>query len=278
MHTNPAIAARLPSSGSASFRALMLAVSVAAALSLTACKKQGTDPVVTGAIANPVTQDDFQAAVDYWGQRYDKNQKDKANALNYASALLKVGRNEQSLAILQRAAINFPDDRDVLAAYGKGLAANGQLEQALAVVRRAQTPDRPDWRLLSAEGAILDQLGQNEAARKLYAQGILIAPNEATLHSNLGMSYLLTGDLTNAEKTLRRAAELPGADSRVRQNLALVVGLQGRFGEAEQIAKAELSPEQAAANIAYLKQMLADQDSWQSLRAANGAPAERGRS
>jgi Flp pilus assembly protein TadD len=35
-----------------------------------------------------------------------------------------------------------------------------------------------------------------------------------------------------------------------------VVGLQGRFSEAESIVKADLPPDEAAANVAYLKQML----------------------
>jgi Flp pilus assembly protein TadD len=42
----------------------------------------------------------------------------------------------------------------------------------------------------------------------------------------------------------------------VRQNLALIVGLQGRFAEAESIARADLPAEEAASNVAYLKQML----------------------
>jgi Flp pilus assembly protein TadD len=42
----------------------------------------------------------------------------------------------------------------------------------------------------------------------------------------------------------------------VGQNLALVVGLQGRFAEAESIARADQSAEEAAANVAYLKQLL----------------------
>ena len=48
------------------------------------------------------------------------------------------------------------------------------------------------------------------------------------------------------------------ADARVRQNLALVIGLQGRFNEAADIARADLPPDQADANVAYLKQMLND--------------------
>jgi len=46
----------------------------------------------------------------------------------------------------------------------------------------------------------------------------------------------------------------------VRQNLALAVGLQGRFAEAEQIVRADLPAEEAAANVAYLKQMLSRKD------------------
>ena len=67
--------------------------------------------------------------------------------------------------MLQKAAIYFPDDRDVLAAYGKALASGGQLEQALDAVQRAQTPDKPDWQLISAEAAILDQMGNARQAR-----------------------------------------------------------------------------------------------------------------
>ena len=46
----------------------------------------------------------------------------------------------------------------------------------------------------------------------------------------------------------------------MRQNLALVVGLQGRFAEAETIAKGDLPAEEAAANVAYLRQMLGRKD------------------
>ena len=79
------------------------------------------------------------------------------------------------------------------------------------------------------------------------------------------MSYLLEGDLKTAESYMRSASQSPGADSRVRQNLAMVVGLQGRFAEAEQIARQELSPQQAQANVEYLRSMLSQQNAWSQL-------------
>jgi Flp pilus assembly protein TadD len=74
--------------------------------------------------------------------------------------------------------------------------------------------------------------------------------------SNLGMSYVLSRELPKAEAVLRRAYQRGSTDARVRQNLALVIGLQGRFSEAEAIVKADLPAEEAEANVAYLKQML----------------------
>ncbi len=51
----------------------------------------------------------------------------------------------------------------------------------------------------------------------------------------------------------------------MRQNLSLVVGLQGRFSEAEQIARQELSQTQANANVTYLRSMLSQQNTWAKL-------------
>jgi Flp pilus assembly protein TadD len=78
--------------------------------------------------------------------------------------------------------------------------------------------------------------------------------------SNLGLSYVLSKDLPKAEEVLRQAYNSGKADARVRQNLGLVVGLQGRFAEAESIVKADLPEAQAAANVGYLKQMLSRKD------------------
>jgi Flp pilus assembly protein TadD len=233
----------------------------------------GTSKFTTGSInrssgksVDTMTSNELQGAAASLGQSYTRNPNDKAGAMKYAAVLQMNGDADQSLAVMRKLAITYPRDRDVLAAYGKALAANGQLEPALDAVRRAQTPEYPDWKLVSAEGAILDQLGQKDDARQRYRKALELKPNEPTVLSNLGMSYLLDGDLRTAETYLRSAAGQPGADSRVRQNLALVVGLQGRCDEAEKIASQELSPDQAQANVAYLRTMLAQQNAWNQLK------------
>lgn len=238
------------------------------------------DRMTTGSVpklTKPVEEMDgteLRSATDRIGQAYEKNPRDPVTGVNYANLLRMNGRDTQALAVMQQVAIANPTDRNVLAAYGKAQAAAGQFQQALDTIGRAQTPDRPDWKLISAEGAILDQMGRASDARQRYRDALDIQPNEPSILSNLGMSYVLTGDLRTAETYLRSAASQPTADSRVRQNLALVVGLQGRFPEAEQIARRELSPQQADANVAYLRGMLSQQNSWQKLAAKDKTPAD----
>ena len=136
-------------------------------------------------------------------------------------------------------------NKALLAGYGRALADNGNFQQALDVLGRAHTPDDPDWRILSVQGTALDQLGRFEEARQYYASALKIAPEEPSVLSNLGLSYVLSKDLPKAEETLRRANTRAPTDPRVRANLALVVGLQGHMPEAETMAKADLAPEEA---------------------------------
>jgi Flp pilus assembly protein TadD len=236
------------------------------------------DRMTTGSVpklTKPVEEMDateLRSATDQLGQAYEKNPRDPVTGVNYANLLRMNGRDTRALAVMQQVAIANPGDRNVLAAYGKAQAAAGQFQQALDTIGRAQTPDRPDWKLISAQGAILDQMGRASDARQRYRDALDIQANEPSILSNLGMSYVLTGDLRTAETYLRSAASQPTADSRVRQNLALVVGLQGRFPEAEQIARRELSPQQADANVAYLRGMLSQPNSWQKLAAKEKTP------
>ena len=114
-----------------------------------------------------------------------------------------------------------------------------------------------DWRVLSAQGMVADQTGDHARAQGLYDAALKIAPNEPRVLSNLGLSYALARQLDAAETTLRLAAAQPRADARVRGNLALVLGLKGRYDEAERVLAEDLGSAEAAANVQSLRAMAA---------------------
>ncbi len=225
-------------------------------LALCGCQTTGTEDI-TGALGDKADvrrTGDSRRDVETYRERFQANPNDAKAALQYGKALRDNRQRAQAVAVLEQATIAHPGDKALIAGYGRALADNGNFQQAFDVLSRAHTPEDPDWRILSAQGAALDQLGRYDEARQYYASALKIVPDEPTVLSNLGLSYALSKDLPKAEETLRRASA--GADARVRANLALVVGLQGRLAEAEGIVKADLPAEEAAANVAYLRQML----------------------
>lgn len=251
-------------------RLAMLAAVALVALTAGGClKKDGAD--ITGSVGPAGNSaESWRSYADEWGKRYDEKPGDKTASLNYARALRALDQRQQAVAVLQSAALKAPKDTDILAAYGKALVEVGSLKQAQEVLSRAHTPERPDWRILSAQGAVADQLGDHQQAQNLYNSALKIRPNDPGVMSNLGLSYALSQQLPLAEQTLRAAAEQPGADVRVRQNFALVLGLQGKFGEAETVARRDLSPVEAAQSVAVVRQMVAQPNNWAKIKAAEG--------
>lgn len=244
----------------------LFAVVIAAGLLGGCVTSRSSDPATTGSIPQGV------GSSAEWTRRYQATPDDPAVALGFADALRRDGRAPQAVEVLQRALLQNPKSVALASAYGKALAEAGQFQEALKVVRDANSPRTPDWRLTSAEGAIQDQLGNPQEARRLYDEALKISPQEPSVMNNMALSYVLTNELPKAEKTLREAVTSPRADARVRQNLALVIGLQGRFDEATRVASQDLPPDQAQANVAYLRSMLSQPNTWKQLRQADRKP------
>jgi len=246
--------------GLARFRAAVTMMSAILLLELCGCQTDGMSEI-TGSLGDKTEKAAPVRSLESSRDRYRANPQDIEAALQYGKALRAAGQRSQAVAVLEQTTLAHPSDKALLAGYGRALADNGNFQQAFEVLGRAHSPEDPDWRILSAQGAVLDQLGQGEEARQYYASALRIVPEEPSVLSNLGLSYVLSKDLAKAEEILRRANSRPDADPRVRQNLALVIGLRGHMAEAESLVKEGRPPGEAAANVAYLRKMLAKQAS-----------------
>ena len=239
-----------------------------AMLALAGCQSNKTafndsDTLVTGS-TEPASLKDTAAA----GQRWQKDPGNMKLGLAYAAQLKALDQTSQQLDVLRTLAERNPQDQKFQIYYGKQLAEAGQAEAASAVLGKAVSDGNTDWKVLNAMGSTLDQQGKYAEARQYYDRALAAKPGEVGVLNNLGMSYALEGNLPKAEQTLREASALPAAAkvTRLRQNLALVVGLQGRFDEARKIASADLPPDQVEANMTYLQTMLSQPNTWQKLQ------------
>jgi Flp pilus assembly protein TadD len=245
-------------------RVLLLAGVAAVALSACASNRASmSQPDFSGQAASQ-----SQQTLAELGARYKAHPRDKVTIIYFAAALRAAGQPEQAVSVLEARIVAYPTDIDIKISYAKALTAAGRFDQAMNVAEDAIDPASPDWNALLVKGAILDQRGRNVEARAVYTQALLIAPGEASLEANIGLSFAMTNDLDQAEAHLRKAAGMRGATSQIRQNLALVIGLQGRFEECQAMFARELPPDQVEANMAYIRALLTQQNRWDLIKGA----------
>lgn len=249
-----------------SLKSLLLAGLAAAALS--ACANNRAVSSVRGPDFTRQSPAEAQSTVAGLAARYKADPRNKTTIIHYGAALRAAGQPEQAVAVIEQGMKEHKTDKDIRIEYAKALTAAGRFDQAVSVVDSTLNPAVPDWNALSVKGAALDQVGRNEEARALYRQALLAAPGEAAIEANLGLSFAMTSELPQAEQHLRRAVGMRGATGKIRQNLALVVGLQGRFDEARQLFAAELAPEQVDSNMTYIRALLTQQNRWDLIKGA----------
>lgn len=245
-----------------------LALAVAAVTS--ACASTGQSQAdkelaqaVEAAMA-PASQEEREAAnradpltrANFWSKEYQKDAQDVATALEFAEALRAMGSQDRALDVATKTLVVHPGNPDLLMVAGRVRMTQGNYPAARAAFEEVtQTaPERADgW---AALGTALDQLEMHRQAQLNYQRALTLEPNRTTTLTNYGLSLLLSGDLTGAEAQLRAAAAQPGASSRVTENLALVIGLQGRFDEMQEVSAQNAPDRVAAENAALLRRML----------------------
>lgn len=241
-------------------RRLSLAALTAVSL-LSACTDIG-DKSVTGSLASPppttAVPPGKQGSVDL-APAAAAHKAEPGNlpaALAYARALRAAGAKAEAMAVLDKAARLKGADRTVTLERGLLALDLGETSKAETLLRHAHDPKAPDWRLHSGLGATLAARGRQQEAQAQFAKALALAPDHPSVLNNLALSYALDGKADEAEKLLRKLNRTRGGEAgRMQQNLALVLGLGGKYEEARRVAETALPAPKASGNTAYLRQL-----------------------
>jgi Flp pilus assembly protein TadD len=198
----------------------------------------------------------------FWSNQVQIAPGDSAAGVGLAQALRALGRYEEAASAAQAALVVEPNNMDALLEVARAQLERGQGFYAIEALTRAMQLAPKDWRPVSLMAIAYEQTQRDTEALASHRAALTLAPNEPGALTNLAMYQAGHGDLVGAETLLRRAAALPTASAQVRQNLAMVLGLAGRFDEAESLVRRDLPPDQANSNLALL-------------RAAKGGPTAR---
>jgi Flp pilus assembly protein TadD len=180
---------------------------------------------------------------------------DAKAAIGYARELRKSGDKARALAVLERAEKEGGRNAALGAEHGLLALELGQGEKAQKSLTKAAEGGKPDWRVLSGLGTLAASAGRQQEAQGHFRKALEVSPDQPGVLNNLAMSYVLDGRIDEAEKLLRRAVAAKGAGPQPAQNLALVLALKGRREEALKVGSAQLPPDKAKANVAYLSEL-----------------------
>ena len=145
---------------------------------------------------------DWRKDIDVYGERYRDNPKDAEAALRYGQALRATGQRAQASPCWNRRRSPIRATVRCSPPTAARWSTTATTSRASTTLSRAHTPDNPDWHILSMQGTALDRLGRHEEARRYYNNALKIKPDEPSVLSNLGMSYVLSKQLAKAEEAL----------------------------------------------------------------------------
>ncbi|MCC7251107.1 tetratricopeptide repeat protein [Hyphomicrobium sp.] len=197
-----------------------------------------------------------RAAAEYWSKQYEKNPRDLEAALSYAESLKALGQKREALAVLQQASLIHGTNRRLAADYGRLALELDQTSVAKKLLEVADDPANPDWRIVLARGTAFAKEGSYREAIGFYERAQALKPGHPSVLNNLALAYTMSGEPQRGEQLLRQASAAGSDNSKVRQNLALVLGLQGKYDEATQIGSVDLPASDAQANTALLRKMV----------------------
>lgn len=199
-----------------------------------------------------------------------------------ARALTALGREEEADALLSSALADNPDDPDLLSAHAERLIMQGRKAEAEEALTRAVDRSPFHGRARRLLGQLLQEEGRPQDAIEVYKEMLRIQPDDSETHlaigtilldsdpsgalpyleeasrlapsrarflTTLGVAYLKTGRLSEAESTFRRAMVLSPDDPSVRNNLGIILVQSKRLEEAvsELTALLQDNPDYAAA-------------------------------
>ncbi|MDV6332145.1 tetratricopeptide repeat protein [Asticcacaulis sp. 201] len=213
----------------------------------------------------PATKAEIEAALradplaqaTFFNTQFSHNPTNPQIGLYLSNALRALGRYEEAADTAHRVLLFAPDNQDLLLAAARAHIADNNAFFAIDSLQHALELKPKNWQAWSLLGVAFDQTKRPEDAQNAWAKALQISPDNPVVLTNMAMAKVTRGDFVGAEPLLRTAAAQTGATMQVRQNLALVLGLQGKMPEAERLLRQDMPPAQADANLAWLQQAIA---------------------
>ncbi len=201
-------------------------------------------------------RDDPLKQAAYFSDQFEHDPTNAQIGICLSNALRTLGRYQEAADTAHSVLLFAPDNTDALVAAARAHIGGGQGFYAIDQLEHLSKLKPNDWQAYSLLGVAYDQTKRPDDAQTAWATALKLSPNNPAVLTNIAMSKVAGGDFVGAEPLLRTAVAQKSSTLQERQNLALVLGLEGKMAEAEKLLRQDLPPDAADANLAWLQQSL----------------------
>ena len=206
-------------------------------------------------IENELRADPLSQAA-FFARQFEHDATNAKLGLYLSNAQRAMGRYDDAAATAHTVLLFAPDNTDVLLAAARAHIEGGNGFYAIDLLKRLNGLKSNDWEAWSLLGVAYDQTKRPDDALAAWQTALKLSPNNPAVLTNMAMAHVAAGDFAGAEPMLRTAVAQKDVTFQERQDLALVLGLEGKMPEAEKLLRQDLPPEVAEANLAWLQNSL----------------------
>jgi Flp pilus assembly protein TadD len=161
-----------------------------------------------------------------------------------AQMALATNNVSEAISLAETAVERSPQDAGFRALLGNCYLAAGRFASAEAAYRDALSIYGSQPQIVLKLALVQIAQGKNDEAKLLLAEA-----HDVLDPSDIGLALALAGDPQSAVALLEPAARAVGADSRVRQNLALAYAFSGDWSQARTVAAQDVPADQLDTRI-----------------------------
>ena len=179
----------------------------------------------------------YELAADAYGQIAPGERAYPQAQIGKATALRRLDRADEGIAVLTKLAQDMPDFATAHAALGDALRFEGRYAEATPHYDRAitlfGTPQQRHWGTFFARGVTLERTGHWPEAEADFRKALELSPDQPSVLNYLGYSYVEKREnLDEALDMIQRAVGARPYDGLVRDSLGWAFFRLGRYPEA----------------------------------------------
>ena len=192
---------------------------------------------------------DYVSAINLYRTVIATRPQDEALVVELGDTMLDLGAIDDAIGVYGKVSVKSSARAGV--GLGRAQLSMHLAETALAHFDAARMLAPNDSKALLGRGIALDILDRHQEAQESYRTVMTTDPRNVAARNNLALSLALTGDYAQAATILQPIAMSPTATEKIRQNMALIYGLQGNTQQAARISRVDLSEADTEANLRF---------------------------